>query len=212
MSYGLCVLWGEVTDVVIPPFSSSFSAARNNHAEAERARKWCGAACPVPRTAASAAPPPYLGNDHLSSKRPRVRHYPRSQRRWRAKGMATGAARADVPHLSPGGRLRAPVLTANPQRKESNQGSWAPNTGIMVPSLGKPHIYSLMGSYKSSPAVVYQITPGSRGRRWTSHHTLHVPVTFGQAVSTGYNPTQRLHACMHACNKPVFCLHQQAWT
>lgn len=44
MSYGLCVLWGEVTDVVIPPFSASFSAARNSHAEGERARKWCAAA------------------------------------------------------------------------------------------------------------------------------------------------------------------------
>lgn len=29
-----------------------------------------------------------------------------------------------------------------------------------------------------------------------SHHTLHVPVTFGQAVTAGYNPTQSLHACM----------------
>lgn len=144
----------------------------------------------IPWTAACAAPPPYLGNDHLPSKRPCVRHYHRSHQRWRVKGMVTDAARADVPHLSPGGRLRAPVLTANPRCKESNQGSWAPNTGIMVPSLGKPHIYSLMGSYKSSPAVVYEITLGSWGRRWTSHHTLHVPVTFGQAVSTGYNPTQ----------------------
>lgn len=163
----------------------------------------------VPQMAGSTAPPTYLGNDHLPSKRPCLSYYPRSHQRWRSKGMVTGAARSDVPHLSPGGQIRAPVLTANPRRKESNQGSWAPNAGIMVPSLGKPHIYSMMCSHKSSPAVVYQITPGQGGfdEGLITHYVFlwHLDKLFLPVIT-------RPRGCIYACNKPVFLLYLQAWT
>lgn len=73
---------------------------------------------------------------------------------------ATGAVLSAVPHLSPGERLRAPVLIANPRSRASNQGSSPSNAGIMFSFLRKPHIYSMMCSLRGSPPVVFQITPG----------------------------------------------------
>lgn len=126
----MCICWGEVTDVVILAISSSVPTAHNNHAKGEEGVEMmrCRAQCSfrllltVTRTAVFAAPPPYLGNDHLPSKGPRASHYPPSRRRWRAEDKVTGAGLSDVPHLSPGGWLGAPVLTDNPQSKEKYLG------------------------------------------------------------------------------------------
>lgn len=126
----MCICWGEVTDVVIPASSSSFPTAHNSHAKGEEGVEMtrCSAQCSfrllltVTRTAVSAAPPPYLGNDHLPSKGPRASHYVPFRRRWRAGDRATGAGLSDVPHLSLGGWLGAPVLTENPQSKEKYLG------------------------------------------------------------------------------------------
>lgn len=88
----LCVVyicWGQVTDVVISPFSSLFSTACNSHAEGEKAWKWCTAAhhrwrslfsssllLAVIWTAVFAAPLLYLRNYQLPPKGRRVSCYP----------------------------------------------------------------------------------------------------------------------------------------
>lgn len=161
----LCVAWiccGQVTDVVISPFSSPFSTACNSHAEGERAWKWCTAAhhrwwssfsssllLTIVWTAIFTAPPPHLRDGQLPPKgSPRESL---SSMRGSKAGVGDGRDGDKRYAVWCSSLVSGGKHSTNPQSKESNQRSSASNAGIMFYFLRKPHIYSVMCSLKDSP-------------------------------------------------------------
>lgn len=171
----LCVVWiccGQVTDVVISPFSSPFSTACNSHA-------WRGEGvemmhCSAPSVMKLVFFQPTV-NHHVDC----YIHCPSAVSAWWPTS-SEGSPRESLSSMQGSkagkdGDKRYAVWcsslvsggkdSTNPQSNESNQCSSTSNAGIMFYFLQKPHIYSVMCSLKDSPPDNTGVTGGFHSTR-----------------------------------------------